>query len=513
MLNRRTTKQLPFKKLHDEEAKFQNIFSSYFRDHKIKQKGSRIFSRSLLVFSCILPLGIIYIIVTKFIYNHGSNLGTDVTYGRMRANHADTSVISATLSNFRKRTTYSETADSEVLKLANNVTRAYKLSNTMPEEVSLGTDVKLPGLSACLLVKDDNSRLTEWIAYHFFTLPLRSLIIGVDPSSKQLPSPILNRWNGTDGLQIWQWSDEDYMSDEEVEKRSSKTYLDNHIQRHKIFFRECLLKFEEMGKTWTMAIDSDEFLVFNALDVEGDPKKYFLYGNFYEEEAFARAHHNIMISNWTNYFWNYRVAWFQEWMGKLDRANRNGDSRNPILDELENRTIDDDYIPYDDMEYWEEQAVNRTNILVEMRADMPKVGEMTIEQYIHQHKDDIPFVDRYGFYLPRLLFSSVKNDGCQDHNVKKFQTLNFRQHAKKGHYRGNYLGKTFVDVSRFDMKDFVVSNLHNLMESSAILGDFSPYQDSLFRVHHYLGSYEDYSQRSGDERRNKMVIRSLYSVY
>ena len=38
--------------------------------------------------------------------------------------------------------------------------------------------------SACLLLKDNNIILPEWLAYHYTVLPLRRLIVAVDPSSK-----------------------------------------------------------------------------------------------------------------------------------------------------------------------------------------------------------------------------------------------------------------------------------------------------------------------------------------
>lgn len=32
--------------------------------------------------------------------------------------------------------------------------------------------------SSCLLVMDDNHRLTEWLAYHYHVLPLRYMVVG-----------------------------------------------------------------------------------------------------------------------------------------------------------------------------------------------------------------------------------------------------------------------------------------------------------------------------------------------
>ena len=70
------------------------------------------------------------------------------------------------------------------------------------------------GLSACLLVNDENPRLPEWLAYHYQILPLRSLIIAIDPSSRLSPQSILNRWTNDHavlGLDIQVWNDIDYL--------------------------------------------------------------------------------------------------------------------------------------------------------------------------------------------------------------------------------------------------------------------------------------------------------------
>lgn len=66
-------------------------------------------------------------------------------------------------------------------------------------------------LSACLLVKDDNDILSEWIAYHYHALNMRFLIVAVDPHSIQSPSSILAKWKLLTDLEIIEWNDEMYM--------------------------------------------------------------------------------------------------------------------------------------------------------------------------------------------------------------------------------------------------------------------------------------------------------------
>ena len=43
---------------------------------------------------------------------------------------------------------------------------------------------KEDSFSACLLWMDDNFRLEEWLAYHYYILKLRYVVINIDPNSK-----------------------------------------------------------------------------------------------------------------------------------------------------------------------------------------------------------------------------------------------------------------------------------------------------------------------------------------
>lgn len=63
--------------------------------------------------------------------------------------------------------------------------------------------------AACILVLDQNHRLTEWIAYHYFALPLRTLIIAYDPKNTVRATELLERWK--DVIEIIEWDDKDYL--------------------------------------------------------------------------------------------------------------------------------------------------------------------------------------------------------------------------------------------------------------------------------------------------------------
>jgi hypothetical protein len=68
---------------------------------------------------------------------------------------------------------------------------------------------KADGLSSCLLVKDDNSKLGEWIGYHWMQ-GMQHLIVAVDPSSKTSPKDVLNTWKEITGMDIILWNDPDF---------------------------------------------------------------------------------------------------------------------------------------------------------------------------------------------------------------------------------------------------------------------------------------------------------------
>lgn len=84
------------------------------------------------------------------------------------------------------------------------------------EEGSENADVapQVGGASAfCLLIKDDNDLLSEWIAYHYHVFNMRRLIVAVDPESKTTPLDVLKHWGPSEGnfdLNFTIWRDNDY---------------------------------------------------------------------------------------------------------------------------------------------------------------------------------------------------------------------------------------------------------------------------------------------------------------
>lgn len=113
--------------------------------------------------------------------------------------------------------------------------------------------------SACLLTMDDSHFLIEWIAYHYHTLPLRNLIVAVDPYSKTSPSAILDKWRQHGMMNITEWKDEDYMPPPLPKPKTTKY----HRIRQRYFMKQCMSTLKHKGAKWVLMLDVDEYLTFN----------------------------------------------------------------------------------------------------------------------------------------------------------------------------------------------------------------------------------------------------------
>ena len=122
--------------------------------------------------------------------------------------------------------------------------------------------------SACLLWMDDNFRLEEWLAYHYYFMKLRYVVIAVDHWNTTSVDDIVNRWNGHGehnynlGMTIKIWKDEDYMPDLQTTLRdleqAKATNLKNyalkrdayHRGKQPIFYDHCSKHLVEQNKSW-----------------------------------------------------------------------------------------------------------------------------------------------------------------------------------------------------------------------------------------------------------------------
>jgi len=135
--------------------------------------------------------------------------------------------------------------------------------------------------SACLLIRDDNDILPEWIAYHYHVLKLRQIIVAVDPLSLESPSEIFAKWRLMTNMDIAEWTDKNYMPGdflkhnrppkENMQKKEdfpdpdALLEVSNHRYRQRVFLAQCMNTFRQKGQSWVMHIDTDEFVVPSKL--------------------------------------------------------------------------------------------------------------------------------------------------------------------------------------------------------------------------------------------------------
>ena len=130
------------------------------------------------------------------------------------------------------------------------------------------------GFSACLMIMDDNAHLIEWLAYHYQMLPLRRLIVAIDPRSETSPKDILQRWQTTTpqhaGIDITTWSDVDFMPPHKMDAHKqipdwqTARITDLHRERQEHFYARCMARLHYEGKGWTALMDTDEYILANA---------------------------------------------------------------------------------------------------------------------------------------------------------------------------------------------------------------------------------------------------------
>eukprot|EP00984_Skeletonema_dohrnii_P019022 scaffold9019_cov67-Skeletonema_dohrnii-CCMP3373.AAC.1 len=154
------------------------------------------------------------------------------------------------------------------------------IDNTL-HELAAADNAHKEGASACLLVNDENPRLPEWIAYHYHTLPLRSLTVAVDPSSRSSPLDILRRWNDTGLMEMQLWNDDDYLHEldsatgAKLKRIEVTPDVHGHRLRQNHFINKCMLDFKRRNKEWVLLIDVDEYITFNRIDDDNNQEPDF----------------------------------------------------------------------------------------------------------------------------------------------------------------------------------------------------------------------------------------------
>jgi hypothetical protein len=178
------------------------------------------------------------------------------------------------------------------------------IQNPPTSDISNFTNIDKDAFSFCLLIKDDNDIMNEWIAYHYYTLKLRTMIVSIDPDSKTTPEPLLQVWHDNFDLHYEIWDDSKYMPGwflrgeyEKVprmikwqDKNASKWYeegadvsveqrqqavleINKHRYRQAKFLQHCAKYLQDNQFTWVTHIDTDEYIVVNPTFRQKKKKK------------------------------------------------------------------------------------------------------------------------------------------------------------------------------------------------------------------------------------------------
>ena len=260
--------------------------------------------------------------------------------------------------------------------------------------------------SACLLIKDNNILLPEWLAYHYTFLPLRRLIVMVDPLSHTDPKPIFDAYESI-GLNTTIWMDDWFWVDgaEAYEKRNYQITNDslhddlaNRCRyRQRLFYGSCMQQLHDEKRTWTLIADTDEYLAFNHYDEKEGPPVWCKKNATCEQEYAKSIHDGSHIRT------------------KFDQS-----------------------------------------------------PSATVAEHIDKHgADRLPWqVHKPCIIYGRYLFVSKESSGEEirrgidsEFNTSLFHTLRYRYRAPLSSYQ---LGKCMVDVSRYDGRE--VPNPHRIMK-------------------------------------------------
>ncbi len=372
----------------------------------------------------------------------------------------------------------------QLLRFAGMIEMSDVASNTFTPSTTTAAATPRPhdvkyGFGACLMVKDDNDLLYEWIAYHYTVLSLRHVVIGIDVGSLQNVSNVLSRWDNVNlashhQLRYWILQPEEFMyrhhrdhngqdpilfsNNNEPTGRSTDWKQDHHhalIERQKGFVTVCSEILKAAGVAWTLYIDSDEFIAWNPLSDDEDIQ---LQTNIRQRNAMNNRSYTIRKQFATS---NKRYT------GRNASKNWN---------------------------YYER-----------------------IRQLQNQH--DLPEC----YTMPRLLVGALENRTCPErYGVNEVQqlarrqignrfmhmsTLRYFQHARKGDFSRSKYGKVMMDLTRIDIETIRTNpprNIHRPYTEHCVAAGGVYFPNSYFFILHYIGSWERYISRgSNDRRRNR----------
>ena len=309
--------------------------------------------------------------------------------------------------------------------------------------------------SACLLVMDDNHRLVEWMAYHYHVLPLRYLIIAVDPRSNTSPTKILNKYRKL-GMHIEEWNDHRFMkaqlADQSINEETDGLQIkrDRHRIRQRNFYWKCLQHLKNQNRTFVTLIDTDEYLTYNHKG-----------GDQFQQ-------------------WEQHQQQLQQQNKRFATKQRIVLSQPPPTTAEEGGLI---------------KFIHR-----EQQHELQMAANNDHDAHV-DHENPAVFFNRSCISCPRLQFGAKESNPEQvthmvpssmTHKAERFDTLRYRDHAHREDFVANGLSKSILDVSKIDRFPRITS-LHRPIRELCVQPWVDDWTTGL-RINHYVGSWEGKSK-------------------
>ncbi|KAI2508382.1 hypothetical protein MHU86_6056 [Fragilaria crotonensis] len=331
-------------------------------------------------------------------------------------------------------------------------------------------------MAACLFIMDDTLRLMEWIAYHYTVLPLG---IWLWPLTLILTRSIApdEGWGRQvfgprGGYRAW------------FLDKSGDTYrAQAHKRRQNFFFSSCLQGLYNRGiRSWTILIDSDEFLLFNYRHPsEENASRYDAVTKIISAQDLDRARNRIVPIRDQLPTWQEEVT---------------------VADFLQNYTSSLSNGANESKGEWSQQNKQKQE-----KVELIKEHAWETAGVLPRRPKCLRF--------PHLRFSSYESNpllvkaGMPEH-VDPTTLITLRQ--RKVGPMDPLFSKAMLDLSQaksaewFNFKGVV--NVHTPSRRMCgrttkvkFSGSGTDYISSLFRIHHYRsGTIETYLERSGDYR-------------
>jgi len=136
---------------------------------------------------------------------------------------------------------------------------ANSISSTILSQQETDIDLLLALLCFLPYLFMNNQWLVEWLAYHWFVLPLRHLVVLIDPKSRTSPVPILERWSNAGYMEV-EYADGTLYDGARAQNLAAAKGNVEHLGPQRAFLADCMRRYKRTlnWTSWVLMTDTDE---------------------------------------------------------------------------------------------------------------------------------------------------------------------------------------------------------------------------------------------------------------